>query len=242
MDRISGRCYLFQLMTQIHFARSARIAAGGFRVRRGLARVAVLAALGLVGALRPNVGATQGVPPTDGLSSGDSVRIDVWKHEELSGSFVVTPEGVLRHPLYREVRVTGLPLAALETRIREFLSRYETTPQFTIEPRFRVSVAGEVEAPRLYSFGPEVTVAQALVLAGGPTDRARLNRVRLQRGGMESLVDLTLPGEGLADSPIRSGDRIIVDRRRDVMRTYVAPVLSFVGSISSIMILLSYIR
>ena len=176
------------------------------------------------------------------LSAGDSVRIQVWRHEELSGSYVVAPDGSLRHPLYRDLRVTGLPMAAVESRLREFLSLYETTPQFIFEPRFRVSVVGEVEQPSIYSFGPEVTVAQAVEMAGGPSASARVDRARLHRDGTEVYVDLTRPYQGLAASTVQSGDRIVVDRRSDILRSYVVPILGYVGSISSIVSLISFLR
>lgn len=157
------------------------------------------------------------------LNPGDVVRITVFRKPELSGEVVIAADGTLRHPLYRDIPVVGLALTDAEARIRERLSRYEVNPQFVIEPLLRVSVSGQVRQPSLYSLAPETTVAQAVALAGGVTDQGRMDRVRLIRGGQEIRVDLQSTREGPAQSPVRSGDQIVVDRRVNVFREYIAP-------------------
>lgn len=164
------------------------------------------------------------------LRPGDLVRIEVWRQPELSGEFSVGRDSSIVHPLYRDVRVGGIPLAEAEARIRTFLTRYETDPQFVVEPIFRVAVGGEVRQPNLYSLSPAVRVAEAVALAGGPTDRGRMDRVRLVREGRIQVLDLTDPeGEGIRMT-IRSGDEIMVHRRTSIFRDYVAPVASITGA------------
>ena len=68
------------------------------------------------------------------LNPGDVLRITVWRKPELSGEFIIATDGTVSHPLYRSVRVTGIPLPAVETRIREFLGMLEENPQFVVEP------------------------------------------------------------------------------------------------------------
>src|SRR5688572_4485310 len=72
------------------------------------------------------------VPRAGALNPGDVVRITVWRKPELSGEFVIAADGTVSHPLYRDVRVTGLPLDAVDARIREFLGKLEANPQFVI--------------------------------------------------------------------------------------------------------------
>ena len=45
------------------------------------------------------------------LTPGDSVRIVVWRKPEFSGDFVVAPDNTVTHPLFRAVRVGGIPFA-----------------------------------------------------------------------------------------------------------------------------------
>src|SRR5262245_37712711 len=57
------------------------------------------------------------------LLPGDMVRITVWQNPELSGEFLVNPEGGVAHPVYQEVKVTGVPLTEAKRRIRDLLAK-----------------------------------------------------------------------------------------------------------------------
>jgi polysaccharide export outer membrane protein len=165
-------------------------------------------------------------PDAATVQPGDSVRLTVWQRADLSGQFAVEPDGSLSHPLLRETRVAGVPRAQAEGQLRTFLQRFGSNPQFVYEPLLRVAVSGEVRAPRLLSAPPVVTIADAVALAGGGTDRANLKRAELFRGGRTTVVDLTRPAEGAAAELIRSGDRIVVPARGTSVREYIAPVAS----------------
>ena len=172
------------------------------------------------------------------LKPGDIVSIAVWQQPAWSGEFEVAADGTIRHPLYRGVKVTGVPFSVAEERMRTFLRRYEETPTFSMYPRFQVIVSGDVRDPKLYTLPPEATVAQAVALAGGPTERGRLNSVRLIRGGQEIELDLTRPETGAASTPVRSGDQIIIPRRRNIFQEYIVPASTVAGSLFTIVNLL----
>mgnify|MGYP001278175986 CR=1 FL=1 len=165
------------------------------------------------------------------INPGDAVRIVVWRKPELSGDFDIAADGSVKHPLYQELRLGGRRVDEAEVLLREFLSRFETAPQFVFEPLYRVSVTGEVRMPNLYSLSPETTVAQAIARAGGATERGRLDRVTVVRAGRQKIVvDLTEPKAGAADVTVRSGDRIIVERRANWFREYLAPMASLIAA------------
>lgn len=169
------------------------------------------------------------------LRPGDAVRISVWRQPELSGEFTISEAGTIQHPLYREIEVTGVPVEVARERVRAYLSRLEEAPQFVVEPLLRVSVGGEVRQPSLYRLSPGTSVAQAVAMAGGVSDRGNLERVRLFRDGEELEVDLTSPQAGLAQSSIRSGDQIFVARRVSLFRDYIAPAGSIVAATAAIL-------
>ena len=172
------------------------------------------------------------------LQPGDLVRIAVWQQPAWSGDFEVAADGTIRHPLYRGVKVTGVPFSVAEDRMRTFLRRYEETPTFSMYPLFPVIVSGDVRDPKLYTLPPEATVAQAIALAGGSTERGQLDRVRLVRGGQEVALDLTRPETGAAATPVRSGDQIIVPRKRNLFQEYVVPASSMIGGLVGLVNLL----
>ena len=171
---------------------------------------------------------------TEGLNPGDQVRIAVWRNPELSGDFTVAANGTLTHPLYREIQVTGIPISAVEDRLRTFLARYTTNPQFVIQPLVRISVGGEVRSPQILSVPPETTVSQAVILAGGPSQQAKLDNVRLLRAGQEIIVNLTSADSQAASLQIRSGDRILVPARGNFFRDFIGPSVSIIGAAAAI--------
>jgi protein involved in polysaccharide export with SLBB domain len=169
------------------------------------------------------------------LGPGDVVRITVWRRPELSGEFIVAADGSLTHPLYRTLRVIGVPLPILETRVQSFLQRFDESPQFVVEPLFRVAVGGEVKRPDLYTLSPETSLAQAIALAGGATERGRQDGVRLLRDGRVTVLDMTRPEAATMRMRIRSGDELTVERRRSVFREYIAPAVTLTGATAAIL-------
>lgn len=177
------------------------------------------------------------------LSPGDSVRIVVWRKPEFSGDFVVAPNGTITHPLFRSVQVGGMPFATAEANLRKFLARFEENPEFVMEPLIRVAISGEVDRPQVFALRPETTVAEAVARAGGATEVGARNRVRVLRlapsGQQEQLlINLTDPEAGYGMIPVRSGDQIIVDRRRSFLRDILLPTLGVIGSVASLGLLI----
>ena len=177
------------------------------------------------------------------LTGGDSIRITVWRRPELSGDFVVAPDGSVTHPLYRTVKVGAVSLPVAEANVRTFLLKFDQDPQFVMEPLFRVAVTGEVNRPQLFAVNPQTSIAEAVARAGGTTENARRNRVRLLRTdprGQQSelFIDLQNPEQGLASTPVHSGDQIVVDRKKSFFKDFLVPALTVVGSVASVGLLI----
>ena len=173
------------------------------------------------------------------LAAGDSVRVVVWRKPEMSGDFIVGPDGTITHPLYRSVRVGGIPFTTAEQNVRTFLARFEQDPQFVIEPLVRVAVSGEVGRPQVFAVRPETSIAEAVAQAGGPNQFGNRGRVRILRrepggGQREFSVSLLDPEGTSATTRVHSGDQIVVDRRKSFLRDIFLPVLGVVGSAASI--------
>jgi polysaccharide export outer membrane protein len=202
--------------------------------------------LPIIAALMPEVIAAQTPAPRPDpvtLSSGDSVRITVWRKPEFSGDFIVGPDGSITHPLYRTVRVGGVPFTTAESNLRTFLARFEQDPQFVVEPLVRVAVSGEVGRPQVFAVRPETSIADAVAQAGGPNQFGKQDRVRVLRrepgGGQRELyVNLLDPEGGSATVRVHSGDQIVVERKRSFFREVFLPGLSVIGSAASIYLLI----
>lgn len=173
------------------------------------------------------------------LSPGDSVRVIVWRKPEMSGDFIVAPDNTITHPLYRAVRVGGVPFSTAEANVRTFLARFEQDPQFVVEPLVRVAVSGEVGRPQVFAVRPETTIGEAVAQAGGPNQFGQRDKVRVLRresGGRqrEFVVSLLDPESRGATIRVHSGDQIVVDRRRSFFREIFLPALGVLGSAASI--------
>lgn len=178
-------------------------------------------------------------PQATMLSPGDSVRVIVWRKPEMSGDFIVAPDNTITHPLYRAVRVGGVPFSTAEANVRTFLARFEQDPQFVVEPLVRVAVSGEVGRPQVFAVRPETTIGEAIAQAGGPNQFAKRDQVRVLRKDVsgrqrELVVSLLDPSNPSATVRVHSGDQIVVDRRRSFFREVFLPALGVLGSAASI--------
>lgn len=169
------------------------------------------------------------------LRPGDLIHIRVWRKPELSGEFAIAADGSIGDPFYGELKVAGLGLAEARDRIRNHIARIEAEPLVSIEPVFRVVVTGEVRQPNLYPVRYPTTVAQAIALAGGATELARLEEVRFVRDGATRTVDLRDPGSPHASAIVLSGDQIVVPRRSSRLRDSLIPI-STLASIAGLIV------
>jgi protein involved in polysaccharide export with SLBB domain len=172
------------------------------------------------------------------LRPGDMVRVQVWRQPEFSGEFEVTGAGMVAHPLYRVIRVADRPVEEVEAEFRTFLLGFVEDPSFVVEGFVKIAVGGQVRIPDVYPLRPETSVAQAIALAGGPTDRGDMARVIIRRGNEAYTLDLQSPDTRLREIQVRSGDEIIVQRKSDWFRDYIAPSASVVAATATILSIL----
>ncbi len=145
------------------------------------------------------------------LGSGDQIRVNVFRHEDLSGEFELDGNGRFGMPLVGEIDGNGLSVRELEARIAERLEQgYLVDPQISVEVlNYRpFYILGEVQNPGSYPFVNGMTVLNAVALAGGFTYRASDSRISLQRGGGNREAIKVTP-----DTLVLPGDVIEVPER-----------------------------
>ncbi len=162
------------------------------------------------------------------LQPGDTVSIRVFREPELSGDFRLNREGVIRHPLLGAVALGGLEVSVAEQLIEDRLAA-----DYLVNPRLILSVAeqtgmqvllmGEVRRPGPLAIphGETLTLLEAIAKAGGFTDMASPNRVRVVRtSGSEPETIHVRVGDVLAgrgnhrDIPLEPNDVITVQEVR----------------------------
>ncbi len=192
----------------------------------------LIAPLGSASAQR----ATRSIANDAIVRPGDVLRINVWRHPELSGEFLIGPDSALVHPVYQVVKVGGASLPVVKERLRGLLTTYEQDVQLVVEPLFPVTVAGEVRLPNLYRLPQGTTIAQAVALAGGPTEQGRLDKIRLIRRDGEITIDLAHSYAKYETLPLGSGDQLLVARRGSfsVLRDLFLPVASLTAAVAAV--------
>ena len=173
------------------------------------------------------------------LRPGDLIRINVWGDPAMSGEYPISSDGTIQHPIYREIVVTGVPVDALEERVRTLLSRLVATPQFVVQPLVRVAVGGQVRQPNVHLVPANMTISDAIMMSGGVTELGRMEKVRLVRDGRERMLDLTSADMSAVGMRVRSGDQIVVLRQRSVLFDIIMPVSSVIAGLGSIAVLLT---
>ena len=120
------------------------------------------------------------------LVPGDKLRIEVYKDVQLSQSVQVRPDGKITLPLVGDVPAAGRTSLELRDAITGSLTTYITNPTVTVivvetEPPV-VYVMGEVNNAGPYPIKGQVSVLQALAMAGGFKDFAKTNNIAIRRG------------------------------------------------------------
>jgi polysaccharide biosynthesis/export protein len=119
------------------------------------------------------------------LQPGDELEISVWGEEELQRTVLVRPDGKLSFPLADEINAVGRTAADVQREITERLSTYIPEAVVTVSIAGilgnRIYIIGQVNNPGSFVMNPQLTVLQALSLAGGFTAFASINDVLVIR-------------------------------------------------------------
>jgi len=119
------------------------------------------------------------------LGPEDVIEVFVWKQPDLTVTVVVRPDGRISLPVTNELEASGKTAVQLQKEITEKLREYVTQPMVNVIVKqvnsLKISVLGEVRKPDVYRIKNQVTVLDAIAMAGGFTDLARPNRVIVLR-------------------------------------------------------------
>ena len=163
------------------------------------------------------------ISPTDDytLGPGDILDISVWKDEALTRRVAVLPDGKISFPLIGEVTAGGKTLAELRKELEKRLSRYVPDINLSVVVTqinsMIVYVVGRVNKPGMFVLNTNVTVLQALAMAGGLNPFAKAGKIKIFReaaGKVQILpfdYDDVTKGEDLEQNiQLKRGDTVVV--------------------------------
>ena len=146
---------------------------------------------------------------------GDRVYMFVEGEETLSDTFTVAPGQILQLVEIDDVPLRGVLRSELHSYLMERIGRSIRDPVIRSQALIRISFIGQVGAPGFHSLPPELPIGDAIMRAGGPTDRGAVDGLRVVRSGQivlqgEILQTALQEGRTLDELDIHSGDQIIV--------------------------------
>ncbi len=119
------------------------------------------------------------------LGPGDLVEVRVFQEPDHSGVWRVSPEGTIDYPLCGKVGLAGRTSSTAADALRECLARYLRRPQVSVLIREynskKIFVFGEVQKPGTFPYDGEMSIIQAITLAGGFTKTAAQNSTNVTR-------------------------------------------------------------
>jgi|SRR5438045_3848396 len=165
--------------------------------------------------LTPTVTAAQNTATP--FQVGDRILLSVEGDSALSDTFTVVAGPALRLPNIGDISLSDVPRAQLQPYLARELGRYIHDAVVTARALIRISVVGQVAKPGFYAVPVDLVLPDALMVAGGATQDARLEKLQIVRGtapvwrsnGLQAAI---ARGATLEELGVRTGDRIEVPR------------------------------
>ncbi len=153
------------------------------------------------------------------LGPGDKLRIEVYRDTQLSQSVQVRPDGKVTLPLVGDLEASGRTPVELRDAVTRALKEYMNNPVVTVivveATATSAYVIGGVNHPGAVSLQGNLTVLQALALAGGLTDFADRKNIRILRKGAAGVHSIPFNyNEAVKGSSasvyLRAGDTVVI--------------------------------
>jgi polysaccharide export outer membrane protein len=158
------------------------------------------------------------------IGAGDVVNIFVWRNPEVSGTFVVRPDGMITTSLVEDIPVSGKTPTELARSIEEILATYLREPVVTVTVNNfvgpfseQIRIIGEAAQPQSVNYIQHMTLLDVMIRVGGLTEFANGNSailVRIENGEQKQydifIEDLIKNGEILANVDVLPGDIIVI--------------------------------
>jgi polysaccharide biosynthesis/export protein len=139
------------------------------------------------------------------LGPDDVIQISVYQEKDLDTTVPVRPDGKISIPLIGEMPASGKTAIELQKEIAQRYTRFYAEPAVTVIVKEinspKVSVLGEVKSPGTYKIKDRATILDAIAMAGGLTEYAKKDNIRLirQDGGERRTLKIKLDDQIKSD-------------------------------------------
>lgn len=160
--------------------------------------------------------------PSYVIGPDDVLSVHVWHEAEISGKMPVRSDGKITLPLLGDIQASGLTPARLQLVIAQRLRDFINDPQVTVVIEQmnsrQFTVMGEVQHPGSFPLTHTTRVMDALAIAGGFRDFAKVKKIHIIRhtaqGGTQIIsfnYRAVVNGHKLAQNiELEAGDTVVV--------------------------------
>jgi len=152
----------------------------------------------------------------------DAIDVSVFNNPDLHKQAIVPPDGIISFALIGEVNVMGLTPRELEQRLETLYTKFLVNPVVSVSLGMfeakKVYMIGEVHNPGPIPYDSTRTLADYLILCGGPTPNANLKKCMIIRASATDLREevnlkkFVQEGERF-EVPIYPEDTVYIPRR-----------------------------
>jgi polysaccharide export outer membrane protein len=119
------------------------------------------------------------------IGPDDVVAVLFWRNQDMSGEYVVRPDGQISLPLINEVTAAGLTPEQLRETVTKVAAKHLVDPSVTVVVKAinsrKVTITGMVSKPGAYPLTGTTTVLQLISIAGGLHEFADSKKIIIVR-------------------------------------------------------------
>ena len=156
-------------------------------------------------------------PKSYRMGPEDVISIRVWREAELSGQFVVRPDGRITLPLAGELNVADLTPEQVQAKVIEMYSKFVNKPEVGVSlsrvGSKKYYLVGQVARTGMMALVVPTTILEAINAAGGFQEYANRKKVTILRGNkiLRFNYDEVINGKKMEQNIlVENGDHIIV--------------------------------
>ncbi len=172
----------------------------------------------------PTASVSETEAPEYRIGPGDSLQIFVWNNKDLNVTVPVRPDGRITTPLVEDLKASGKTPTELARELEQRLAKYVKHPIVTVTVtgfvgRYdqQIRIVGQAVQPQAIPYRENITILDAVILAGGLSEFAAGNRTKVIRkvDGKDveirvRLDDLLNEGDVSQNIKLMPGDIVVI--------------------------------
>lgn len=149
---------------------------------------------------------------------GDRVALVVRGDSSLSDTVSVRAGRVIQLKGLPDIPLQGVLHSELDGYLEKELGKYLRNPEVEATSLVRLALLGQVAHPGFYSFPADMTLSDAIMIAGGPTQGGDVNKTVVKRNDKIAFNDKVVQqafasGTTLDQMNLRAGDEVVVGEK-----------------------------